>query len=43
MMDGIYLFSKDGRTMADEIMALKLVCQLFIVGLRDTQFKNHAV
>lgn len=47
MMDGIYLFSKDGRTIflvsADEIMVLKLVCQLFIVGLRDTQSKNHAV
>lgn len=47
MMDGIYLFSKDGGTIflvsADKIIALKLVCQLFIIGLRDTQFKNHAV
>lgn len=47
MMDGIYLFSKDGITIflvsVDEIMALKLVCQLFIIGLRDTQSKNLTV
>ena len=47
MMDGIYLFSKGGRTIflvsPDEIMTLKTVCQLFIIGLRDTQSKNLTV
>lgn len=38
----IYLFSIF-LVSADEIMTLKLVCQLFIIGLIDTQSKNPTV